>query len=87
MNLDALALHLVETLKNLYAEKEMGNEKREERKRRDKEEAMRNKYDEQKRNLEIDEANARSRAKEVELKDKELKLIVISKANEVDLKQ
>jgi hypothetical protein len=48
---------------------------------------MRNKYDEQKRNLEIDEANARSKANEVELKEKELKLIVISKANEVDLKQ
>jgi hypothetical protein len=87
MNLDALALHLVGTLKDLYAEKEMSNEKREERKRRDKEEAMRNNYDEQKRNLEIDEANARSKANEVELKEKELKLIVISKANEVDLKQ
>ncbi|KAM0839524.1 hypothetical protein ACQ4PT_060269 [Festuca glaucescens] len=87
MKRDASALHLVGILKDLYAEKEMSTDKRDERKRRDNEEAMRNYYDVQKRKLDIDETNARSRAKEVALKEKELELIATSKAKEVELKQ
>jgi hypothetical protein len=70
MKCDASTLHLVGTLKDLYADKEISTDKRDERKRRDKEEAMRNHYDIQKRKLDIDEANTRSRSKQVELKEK-----------------
>jgi hypothetical protein len=72
MKCDASAMHLVGTLKDLYAEKEMSTNKREERKRREKEEAMKNCYDVQKKKLDMYEANAKSRAKEVELKRKKL---------------
>jgi hypothetical protein len=80
MNRDALALHLVGTLKKLYAERDISTAKRDERKRRDKQEAMRNLYKVQRRKLEIDEANARSRAKEVDLN-------ALARTKEVHLKQ
>jgi hypothetical protein len=41
----ASAMHLFGTLKVLYAEKEVSTDKRDERKRREKEEDMKNKYD------------------------------------------
>ena len=87
MKRDASAMHLVGTLKDLYAEKEEATDKREERKRREKEEALKNYYDVQKRKLDIDEANARMRAREVELKEKELELIAATRAKEVELKE
>jgi hypothetical protein len=48
---------------------------------------MRNYYNVQKRKLKIDDAKARSRAKEVQLKEKKLELIAMSKANAVELKE
>ena len=42
------------TLKDLYAEKEMSTDKKDERKHQDKEEVMRKYYDVQRRKLEID---------------------------------
>jgi hypothetical protein len=85
MKRDASAMHLVGTLKDLYAEKEMSTNKREERKRWEKEEAMKNYYDVQKRKPDIDEANAKTRAREVELKEKKLELIAVSRAKAVEL--
>ena len=73
-------------LEGLVCRKEVSTEKREDRKRREKEEAMKNYYDVQKRKLDIDEANAKSRVREVKLKEKELELIATSKAKEVELK-
>jgi hypothetical protein len=45
MKCDASAMHLFGTLKVLYAEKEVSTDKRDERKRREKEADMKNKYD------------------------------------------
>ncbi|XP_047053898.1 DNA ligase 1-like [Lolium rigidum] len=87
MKRDASTMHLVGTLKDLYAEKEVSTDKREERKRREKEEAMKNYYDVQMRKLDIDEANAKTRAREVEIKEKELELIAASRTKEVELKE
>jgi hypothetical protein len=87
MKRDASAMHLVGTLKDLYAEKEVATNKSEERKPREKEEAMKNYYDVQKRKVDINEANAKTRAREVEIKEKELKLIASSRAKEMELKE
>jgi hypothetical protein len=45
MKCDASVFHLAGTLKDLFAKHEISNEKMEERKHRDKEEAMKNYYD------------------------------------------
>jgi hypothetical protein len=66
MKPDTWALHFVGTLKDLYAKKKRSTDISGERKRRDREDAMRNYYDDRK--LDIDEVNARSRAKELEPK-------------------
>jgi hypothetical protein len=50
----------------LYAKKKRSTDISGERKRRDREDAMRNYYDDRK--LDIDQVNARSRAKELEPK-------------------
>jgi hypothetical protein len=48
---------------------------------------MKNSYDVQKRKLDIDEANAKTRVRKVELKEKKLELIASSRAKEVELKE
>jgi hypothetical protein len=87
MKRDASAMHLVGTLKDLHAEKEVSTYKRDERKRREKEEDMKTYYDVQNRKIEIEEANSKTRAREVELNEKELKLIAAARAKEVELKE
>jgi hypothetical protein len=59
----------------MYAGKEMSTDKRDERRRREKEEDRQNYFDVQKRKLEIEEVKAKTNAREIKLKEKELELI------------
>jgi hypothetical protein len=58
----------------------MSNEKRDERKRRDNEETIKKNYYDYKKNLRLMGANARSRAKEVKLKEKEVEVNGLARA-------
>jgi hypothetical protein len=49
MKRDASAMHFLDTLKDLYAEKDVSMDKRDEGQRREKEEDMKNYYDVQQR--------------------------------------
>jgi hypothetical protein len=60
----------MDTIKTCFAKKEVSSEKRDERKRQDKEEAMKGYIDIQNKRLEIEEINALARAKEVANKQK-----------------
>ena len=66
---DATTLALQETLKGFISQKDKATEEkkeREEKKRREREENTKNFFDLQKKKLEIDKTNARSRAMEAE---------------------
>ncbi|KAK1611174.1 hypothetical protein QYE76_034847 [Lolium multiflorum] len=56
---------MMETIKTLIVDKEVSSEKRDERKRWEKEEVVKNYFEIQTKKLEIDEINARAAAKEV----------------------
>src|SRR4051812_18977345 len=71
---EASSLSIQEMLKEMIAEKEVSLEKRDERKRKEREEAAKSFYEIQSKMLEIEEINARSRARELDLKQKEVEL-------------
>jgi hypothetical protein len=75
---EASSQAMMETIKTLIADKEVSSEKREERKRREKEEAVKNYFEIQTKKLEIEEINARVAVKEVDNKQKELEIALLS---------
>jgi Flp pilus assembly secretin CpaC len=86
MKRDASAMQLVGTLKEMHAHREVSTDKRDERRRQEKEEDMKNYFDVQKKKLEIEEVKAKTKAREIELKEKEIELIAMARAKEVELK-
>jgi hypothetical protein len=62
------------TIKTFLADKEVLSEKRDERKRWEKEEAVKSIVQIQTRSLEVEEINARAKTKEVDNKQKELEI-------------
>jgi hypothetical protein len=71
----------------MYVEKEVSTDKRDERRRWEKEEDMKNYFDVQKRKLEIEEVKAKTKAGKIKLKEKEIELIAMARAKEVELKE
>jgi len=62
---------------------EVSLEKREERKSKESEDVAKNFYKIQFKKLEIEEINARSRAREVDLKHKEVELSILARENRI----
>jgi hypothetical protein len=65
------------TIKTFLADKEVLSEKRDERKRWEKEEAVKSIVQIQTRRLEVEEINARAKTKEVDNKQKELEIALL----------
>ena len=80
-------MQLFGTLKEMYAEKEVSTDKRDERRHREKEEDRKNFFDVQKRKLEIEEVKNKTKAREIKLKEKEIEPIAMARAKEVELKE
>jgi hypothetical protein len=83
---DASSMLLFGTLKELHADREVSTDKRDERRRREKEEDRKNYFDVQKKKLEIEEVKAKTKAREIELKEREIELTALARAQEVELK-
>ncbi|KAK1662745.1 hypothetical protein QYE76_050904 [Lolium multiflorum] len=66
------------TIKTLLADKEVSSEKRDERKRREKEDAVKNYYEIQTKKLEIEEIIARAATKEMDNTQKELEMKIMA---------
>jgi hypothetical protein len=76
----------METIKTLFADKEVSSEKRDERKRREKEEAVKNYYDIQHKKLTLEEINAHNKQKELEiaLLSEEVKIMATPVTDDMD---
>jgi hypothetical protein len=80
---EASSLAIQETLKELIAEKEVSSDEREERKHKEREDAAKTFYEMQTKRLEIEEINARSRARKLDLKQKEVELSILAEENRI----
>jgi hypothetical protein len=69
---------MMERIKTLLADKEVSSEMRDERKRREEEVAVKNYYEIQTKKLGIGDINACAATKEVDNKQKELKIALLS---------
>ena len=80
---DDSSLALQETLKGLLTKKEESSAKRNERKCQDKEEQLSNYLEMQKGKLDTDGSIARSKQKEIKLKSKGVKVVMLAEENQI----